>query len=391
MGQGSRPRTALLANPGGELYGSDRMALETVSSLLERGWRVVVTLPTSGPLARELVSQGAEVVPRSTVVLRRSYLHGAGPLRLGVRALRDAIPGWRLLRRIRPDVVYVNTITLPLWLVLARLCRTAVVCHVHEAEADLPRTARAALSAPLLLADRVVANSRFTMRVLRESVPRLSTRTVVIHNGVIGPPAPTAPRTDLDGAVRLLYLGRLSERKGVRDAVDAVAELRERGTVAHLRIVGSIFPGYEWFEEELRQRVEDLALADVVTLEDFEPEVWKHLASSDILLVPSRSPESFGNVAVEGVLAARPVVATSSGGLVEAVEGMEASRSVPPGEPDRLAAAVTDLVAHWPDVREMVLADAERAARRFDPAVYRTRIAEEVEAVVRSAGRRRGG
>ena len=52
-------RTILVTNPGADLYGSDRMALETVSALLTRGFHVTVAVPSPGPLIELLTKAGA--------------------------------------------------------------------------------------------------------------------------------------------------------------------------------------------------------------------------------------------------------------------------------------------------------------------------------------------
>ena len=74
-----------------------------------------------------------------TPVLRKTYLTPRGLLRLFALTARSIPAEVRVLREVRPDVIYVNTITQPLWLVLGRCLRIPVVCHVHEGEASMPR------------------------------------------------------------------------------------------------------------------------------------------------------------------------------------------------------------------------------------------------------------
>ena len=105
-------------------------------------------------------------------------------------ALRDV-----LLREVDPHVIYVSTVTIPLWLVLARAARRPVLCHVHEAEASAPVLVRRALALPLRLADAVVVNSRYARGVLIGAVPALAGRTTVLDNAVPGPPAGPGPVT----------------------------------------------------------------------------------------------------------------------------------------------------------------------------------------------------
>jgi glycosyltransferase involved in cell wall biosynthesis len=291
------------------------------------------------------------------------------------------------VRRAGRDAVYVNTTVLPAWVLLARLARRRVVVHVHEAEWPGPAGLQRLLLAPLLAADRVVANSAFTAAVLTRRLPALAERTVVVPNPVhaAGEVQPARPR--IEGPVRLLYVGRLSPRKGPQVAVAALAALLDRGVDARLSLVGSVFEGYEWFEDQLRATVRAEGLADRVDFVGFRAEVRPLLVAADAVLVPSLLDESFGNTAVEAVMAGRPVVVSALGGLREATEGFTAVRLVEPGRPDLWADAVAGLVADWDRVREAAARDAGEARRRHDPWGYRERLLAAV-AVGRPAAQR---
>lgn len=373
---GSRRKTVLVAHPGAELYGSDRVMLESVSAFVDDGWRVVTTLPHGGPLVAELASRGTEVVLVPTPVLRKSALRPRGALRLARDTAVGTVQGVRLLRRTRPQVVYVSTVTIPLWSVLARATGRPVLVHVHEAEGSASALVRRVLAFPLLLASRLVVNSSFSVDVLRRSIGRLTRKATVVYNGVPGPTRVEPPRDVLTGPVRLVYLGRLSPRKGVDVAVEAVRLLAADGCPATLDLVGAVFPGYEWFEDQLRTQIADAGLESSVRLRGFHPEVWPFLAEADVALVPSRVDEPFGNTAVEAVLAARPVVVSATSGLREAAAGYASAQYVTPGDPRALADAVLAVRDRWPELRDAALADAEAAVRRHSPEGYRGQVAE---------------
>ncbi|MCZ2810480.1 glycosyltransferase [Modestobacter sp. VKM Ac-2979] len=379
----ARRLPVLVVTPGAELYGADRVLLESVIGLLAVGRAVTVVVPGDGPLVRQLTDRGAQVVTCRMPVLRKDALRPAGAWRLG----RDAVAGlWPAVRLIRAaDRVYVNTLTLPSWIVLARLLRRRVTCHVHEAERSVPLPVRRLLSLPVTFADQVVVNSDVTRRVLEEVVPWVRGRAVVVHNGVPGPAEPSPPRTTLVGPVRLLFIGRLSPRKGPQVAVAAVELLRARGVDACLDLVGSVFPGYEWFEEELRATVERAGLGDRVHLRGFSADVWPQLAAADVVLVPSVLDESFGNTAAEAVLAARPLVVSAQDGLREAVAGFTSVQVVTPDDPAALADAVQGVVAEWDGWAGRAVADSAEARLRFAPERYRRQIAAQLG----QAGRRR--
>lgn len=367
--------TVLVAHPSAELYGSDRVMLESVSALIDDGWEVVVTVPTDGPLLAHLRDRGARVELCPSPVLRKNVLRPLGMLRFLRTTAAGACRGAALLRRERPALVYVNTITIPLWAMLAKAHRLPALTHVHEGEASASTVMRRVLALPLFLSSALVANSRFSVGVLESSFRRLGRRAEVVYNAVPGPSVHRPVRRNLDGGMRMTYVGRLSPRKGVDIAIDAVAELRSRGVNAELDLVGSVFPGYEWYESELRERVTAADLGSQVTFHGFQPSVWELVGSSDVVVVPSRVDEPFGNTAVEAILAGRPVIASATSGLLEATAGYRTATTVAPGSAGALADALEDTIGTWTERADAMWEDTLAAEERHSVAGYRRRIA----------------
>jgi len=368
--------TALFAHPGAELFGSDRMVIESVAGSVAAGLRTVVALPSTGPLVDDLRRAGAEVVIVPMLVLRKALLkpRGWGTL------IRDTLRGWgsarRLLRKVRPDVVYVNTITIPQWTLAARLSGVPAVSHVHEAEASGNRLVNAVLYAPHTLAAAVLVNSEFSRGTITRSNRRLGERAQVVYNGVLAPASPSPPRPSIEGPLRVLYLGRLSPRKGPDLLIDVTARLAERGIRVDVDLVGSVFDGYEWYEQELRERIDAAGLHDRVRLHGFHTDIWPFLDDADVLVVPSRVDEPFGNTAVEGVLALRPVVASDTSGLREATAGHPTTFLVRPDDAGAIADALAEITVLWGELTAQVEESAARATARHAPEAYRRRIAE---------------
>jgi glycosyltransferase involved in cell wall biosynthesis len=367
-------RRVLIAHPSAELYGSDRVALESARAFVEAGWVVEVTVTADGPLIALLEAVGCTVTVQPAPVLRKSCLSALGLLRFAVRTARCTPAMIRLLRRVRPEVIYVSTVTVPWWLVLGRLGRSRTVVHVHEAEEGVPRAIRLALAAPLLLAHRIVANSAVSRDVVTTALPVLAGRTEVIYNGIPGPDAGTAARPVLEPPIRLGLVGRVSPRKGTDVAVGALAVLRDRGVTATLDLVGGVFGGYEWFEDDVRRQVREAGLDDAVRWLGVLPDVWAALAAVDVALVPSRV-EPFGNAAVEAMLAGRPVVAGDTQGLREIVRPGQNGELAEPGRAEALADAIERTVADWPGARTRAGAARAEAEQRYAPSTYRRRIA----------------
>lgn len=380
---------ALVAHPGAELYGSDRMVLATLRALdaaegPDGGWETVLVTPTTGPLLDEASATGATVLICPTPVITRAALRPRGLLRLAATALRAAPPGWRLLGAVRPAVVVVNTMTPPLWLLLARLRGIPTVMHVHEAEGKVPLPLQRLLYLPLLLASAILLNSQYSLQVLLRAAPWLRGRCRVVLNAVDGPPAPVEPRVAVIDGPHLLYVGRLSNRKGPHVVIDALAHLRAKGTGARLGLLGSVAEGYDWYERELRAQVTAAGLDHHVVFHGFHPDIWALVADADIIVVSSLVDEPFGNTAVEARLAARPLVVSDTSGLREASEGAAAAHRVPPGDPIALAEAVESLMADWTRQRELALSDAQFARAHFSGDRY----AAELRGVVDQVSRR---
>ncbi|MFT4216290.1 MAG: glycosyltransferase [Micropruina sp.] len=364
------PRTVLVANPGADLYGSDRMAVESVRALVDGGFTVFVTVPGSGPLVELLTGAGATVLVQPTPIIRKSLLSPRGLVQLVRETLAAWSPSWQLLKHTNAGTVMVNTITPPLWFPLARLAGRNVVCHVHEAERGTQPMVRRALYLPLLFCHRIVVNSQFCRDVLAESAPWLANRASIVYNAVQGPSEVVPPREQLTDEARLLYLGRLSHRKGPHVLIDAVDLLKRRGRRVRLALVGAVFPGNEAYEEGLREQVARLGVVGEVDFLGFRSSVWPALADHDIALISSVGDESFGNTAVEASLAARPLVVSDIPGLREASQAATSALRVPAGDATAFADAVETIVDEWRAYREAAIRDADTVAEKFSGAQY---------------------
>lgn len=379
----------LVVHPSSDLYGADRMLLESVRQLVDVHGDVVVAVPGPGPLVPRLLEAGARVEEVFSLVLEKRFLEPRHWPALVHDAVAGLLPAYRTLRRLRPRAVYVSTEVLPLWPLLARWSGAHVVVHVHEAELEMPALIRLGLALPVMPAHRALVNSECTLGGLVESVPWLARRSTVVLNGVTGPENPVPARADLVGPLRILYVGRLSERKGVHLLVDAVRVLEERGVDAVLDLVGDVVPGKEWYEGKLRHAIETAGVSDRVRFRGFHEDVWPWMAAADVVAVPPVVTEAFGNTAVEAVLAARPVVVADHTGLREAVAGYGSVRGADTFASDAAAQLADAFVAvrdEWPHIRAAAVADAAVARTRHDPRVYGREVAAAVAA---DAARRR--
>jgi glycosyltransferase involved in cell wall biosynthesis len=369
-------RRVLVLNPGADVYGSDLQMLESVSALREAGAEVTVACASDGPLVSMIKARDARAEVLRYPVVRRSYLSPQGILRLLLELGRDAPGMVRLVRTTRPHVAYVNTTTIPWWILLCRVLRVRVVCHVHEAEDRDRAWVLKALNAPLLLAHRLVLISATTADSVWTIFPRLRSRSVVVMNGV--PDRGTEPVAPPAGSpTTLAVVGRLSPRKAPHTAIEAAAELVERGVDVTLEVAGTPFPGYEWYETELRELAATRGIADRVEFTGYVTPSSVAFDRADIVLAPSIR-EPFGNAVVEAMLAQRPVVAAAAGGHTESIRDRQTGVLVPPEDPRAVADAVQALLADPEAATQIARAARESALERFGLGRYREELAATV-------------
>lgn len=376
----------LLSHPSAELYGSDRMVLLAARGLVNRGHAVTAVLPCDGPLAVELKAAQVAVITADIPVLRKSDVALRPFLRLVWKVVRSHRDIFRIICRVRPDALYVNTIVQPWWITAGKLMRVPVAVHAREAEPQLRRLLKTVINAPLFAADVVICNSRSTRREILEFGPMSRKRLPVVYNGKDWSAfQQDGHRSGPDpSAIRLTVVGRLSPRKGQDIAVRALADLLSKGYTPTLTLVGDVFRGYEWYESELRQLASELNVDDRVTFAGFQPDIRPALAETDIAVVPSRI-EPFGTVAAECMAAGVLTIASNCQGLTEIIDHGRNGLIFPIDDASALAQSCIWALNHPGEVKEMTSTGQRDVEERFSLDRYEQQVTEILQSVVRSA------
>jgi glycosyltransferase involved in cell wall biosynthesis len=152
--------------------------------------------------------------------------------------------------------------------------------------------------------------------------------------------------------------GRISPWKGQHILIEAMPHLPG----VHALLVGDALFGEQEYKAQLVQRAEQLGLAERIHWLGFRDDVPALMRAVDLVLHTSTSPEPFGRVIVEAMMARRPLLATSGGATAE-VLGDQSPELVPPGDPLALAEAVKSVFAASVGQREVRVTENDRRAR----------------------------
>lgn len=254
---------------------------------------------------------------------------------------------WRLCRRERYDIIHVHwPFPLALFGWAAQRARPArLVTTFYGVELRWVKTAmpffRGFLRWAARRSDAVVAISSYTATELRELVA--IPIEVIPYTTAL--PDPESEPTGRDGTGPVLFVGRLVERKGVAQAIEAIAKLGPNRP--RLEIVGE---GPE--RPALALLAERLGVADRVVFRGriSAPELQASYARAAVCVLPSvqdarGDTEGLGVVLLEAMNHGTPVVASRIGGIPDIVEDGVSGLLVPPADADALAAAIRRVLA----------------------------------------------
>jgi glycosyltransferase involved in cell wall biosynthesis len=320
--------------------GANQALNRLVGYLLRQGAAVRIYAPVvekpAFPPTGDLVAVPAVPVPG-----RSEY---RVPIALSRKVRKD-------LAAFAPNVVHVASpdVTAHRAVSWARRRRLPVLASVHTRFDTYPRYYNMAWIEPALTAllrrfyrrcDALVAPSESMAQVLREE--RMSYDISLWSRGVdreiFNPGRRDAAWRQgfgiADDEVVIGFLGRLVMEKGLDVFADTIDELNERG-IAHKVLVIGEGPAKAWFEARLPNAV----FAGFQAGSD----LGRAVACMDVLFNPSIT-ETFGNVTLEAMACAVPVVAAEATGSESLIEQGVNGRLVRPGAIHAFAEALRGYV-----------------------------------------------
>lgn len=357
-----------------EIGGGNRSLLTIVEYILKsKNWEPIVFVPAPGRMSEELERRKIlhrvvphHVVGKSTFALIRHY----------ILYFIEVVKVWPVLIHAndlfcyRPVGFFANLLKIP------------VVCHMRF---SVESTSINYFLKPL--PDVLIFNSNFMLQEFllncKHICPNL--RKEVIYNGFTSEEYfKENKRLEVRASWGIkdeFVVGILGNFAPVKDHelfIEAAKILLSQKTNFRFVIIGDDILENGRRKDDLKQMASAFGLGDRIYFAGFEPIPARALAGMDVLVVPSRF-ESFGRVAVEGLLSGVPVVASRTGGLQEILDGVPGSFLVTPGKVGEFVSAILDV---FEGRRDKIGEAREITINRFDRNVCIAQLVELYSALV---------
>ena len=319
-------KTVLQVLPALRAGGAERNALEIAAALRDAGARALVA-SAGGRMAASL-GEDHILLPLDTknpVALRRNS---------------DRLSA--LIAEHEVDLVHAHS-RAPAWSArfAARRRRRPFVTTFHGVY-RAGNAVKRAYNRIMVSADRVIAPSNFVAEHARTVYSCPEARIRIVHPGIdttafdpqTMPPdikIPVRAAWGISDGVRVVLLpGRLTRLKGHAVLIEAMRELADEN-------IAAVFVGSDAGHGAYRRELQALAGNLDVRFVGHRGDMAAVYAASDIVVLPSVRPESFGMVLAEAGAMGLPAVAAGHGGASEVLVHGETGWLVAPADPPALA------------------------------------------------------
>lgn len=158
----------------------------------------------------------------------------------------------------------------------------------------------------------------------------------------------------------LLFVGRITPEKGIRELVSAFANIVNKDRNIFLVFVGP----FESSGQDIVGQVTDVDVRNNIKIVGYTNEPEKYMALADLLCLPSYR-EGFGTVVLEAAAMGTPTIGTDIYGLSDAIVDGETGVLVPVRDSKALETAILSTLRNAPLISAMGAAARDRACSDF--------------------------
>lgn len=378
-------KNILFIHQSAEMYGSDKTLLVLVSKFKDRGFNPIVVLPNEGPLKECLEKENIQIVTAPVFKISRKMFGFRNMISLPKQIAKTIKILDEINKKQKIDLVYSNTLAVLIGLIYAKKRNLTHIWHVHEIIESPKAVVKIFKNALLSKANSIIIyNSQATKEFWNKGNAALDKKSVVVLNGLDASEIQLTEQEALSikektvrakkNEIVIALVGRISRWKGQQLLLDAFHALTSKHKNIRLLFVGSTPPNQEIFLDNLVQKIKEYGLSEQVTVLPFQDEIAKIWEVIDIAVVPSTEPEPFGLVALEAMLASKPVVGANHGGLKEIIVTNQTGILFEPNNVNALVHSLEELIVHKERRIQMGTMGFQRAVTVFSIENYVSQI-----------------
>jgi len=345
----------LYLNETASIGGAENSLLLLIKYLDKDLFKPIVVLPEEGLLSKRLkdIDVRVEILKLPKAVPLSSTFSGKRRYRITalIRHYFNTIISvsrlWDFIRKEKIDLIHSNSLNANIWWAapVGFICRVPIIWHVRDILPDGNKKRWY-----VWVSDKMVSGVIVVSNAVGEMFKdmREKDKIKVIYNGV----DVDKYGNDADGlGIRMEFnvgkstrlvgiVGRLDGWKGQDVFIDAAAIILKRLDDIKFLIVGDAIFTNGGFRGQLERKAHALGVYKDIIFTGFRDDIHSVLMAMDIFVHASVKPDPFPRTVIEAMASGKPIVATSVGGVVEAIHDGVNGRLIPPSDPDRLAESV---------------------------------------------------
>jgi glycosyltransferase involved in cell wall biosynthesis len=382
----------LFIHQSGEMYGSDKTLLFLLKYLDKSRFTSVVILPSEGPLKIALENENIKVVIAPVLKLHRK-MFSVKEIYNFLNDSKKAVSTMDILHKTHHfDIIYSNTLAVLLGINYARKRKIKHIWHIHEIIESPKLIKHFFLKLIQIKANTKIIYNSFATSKFWNINSIIARKSVIILNGLESIkeilPEKEIQKIRLDffnadsNEIVIALIGRINSWKGQAILLEGFVELAKLNTNIKLVFIGSTPPNQDYLVADLHNKITECNITEKVAIIPFQENIADFWQSIDIAVVPSIEPEPFGLVAVEAMLAKKPVVASNHGGLSEIVVNNETGLLVEPRNVNELIIALQKLIENEELRKSFGQKGYEKAIKEFSVEHYTKKIEGIFDAIL---------
>lgn len=259
---------------------------------------------------------------------------------------------FNLFRKIRPSILYANTILSFESVIIAKILAFKVLLHVHEGKIVLNKF-NLRVKILSLLVDRIIFVSKNSFKSFDDiSISQLKSN--VIYNTLdFYPNISNDLRCLQNDIVKISVIGTITKNKSQLSVIKALRNINEN--LKNKNVILNIFGNVQddLYYDKLNEFIQHHNLCGNVFFHGEVKDINEIYAETDIVIVASKD-ESFGMVTIESFAFKKPVISTDNSGSLELIKDNYNGLIYPYGDISCLQKKILFLIENEKDCQRLV-------------------------------------